>query len=105
MYIYPNNFRRMQWNDDTKRPDAHKEVGPRHQGQHVFGQDKAGRGGVGVGRDAGGGGTPFNPGGMTMDKGVVQGCGLMCSIACSSYPRADHGGEGGTVQLCTTPRE
>ena len=52
-----------------------------------------------------GGRPPFNPGGMSTDKGVVQGCGQPCSAALSSYPRADHGGEGGTVQIFTTPQE
>ena len=38
-----------------------------------------------------------------MIHGVVQGCGRSCSAARPSYDREDNGGEGRTVQLCTTP--
>ena len=34
---------------------------------------------------------------------MVQGCGQSCSVARLSYARADNGGEGRTVKLCTAP--
>ena len=79
------------------------EVGTRHCGKPEGRQVTAGRGGGSGGGSTNGFGPPTPPGILAPDKGVVPGCGRPCSAARSDYPRADHDGAGGSVQLRPTP--
>ena len=86
-------------------PRSNPEDGPRRKGEPDKGQETSVRGGGSRGGDTVGFRTPSAPESLSPDQGVVQGCGRLCSAARSGYPRADHGGEGGTVQLRTAPRD
>ena len=86
-----------------KRPSVNSEVGLRHKGELAGGKKTAGRGGGSGCGDTVVVGPPISPGSLAPYQGVVKCCSQPCSANRSSYPRADHFGEGGAVQLHPAP--
>ena len=87
--------------DESEGEDLEAE--PRNLGKPQGRQKKEGGDRGRGGGDATWGGPAEPKGGLETSKGVVQGCGQPCAAARLSYARADHGGAGRPIQLCTIP--